>query len=224
MLDFTDFFLAVFALECGVGAEPEALGIFVPDDFPMDYNDEGHQNKAPGKKAFNEDQGGKHHCIVPIEDPAVDAAFIFHHQTLKRTPDDNADQIAYVKEQGDKQQALGIQYFVEIEEPDGCCHQKPGQENFQCADIALMNKMLFFFFGIRCFCRMKMNFMMLQTTHCNGICFRNELQDHSCHEDSPYNIKVEKSVVEFFCENQFHEAGTEKIYKDAGEKDPDPDG
>ena len=68
--------------------------MFEQSNFPAKHNDQTGKEQAPGKKVSDKQHRGKHHEMSPVKNSAVDTAFIFNEETLKRAPDDDTDQIA----------------------------------------------------------------------------------------------------------------------------------
>ena len=89
----TQFFRAVFALQILIGLFGKPLGVPVECDLPPDQKCNGQSKKAPEITAPDKEQRGKHHCIVPVIDPAYGAAFVLHEPALERAEKQNADHI-----------------------------------------------------------------------------------------------------------------------------------
>ena len=87
------FIGAVFAPDRRVGAVPEPLRMAGVDVLPPKRHDACGKKQAPAEKAFDKKHGRIHHKMAPVENPAVDAAAIFHNKCLEGAEYQHADQI-----------------------------------------------------------------------------------------------------------------------------------
>jgi hypothetical protein len=96
---------AVTALEGDVGYFPETLRVKHYAKLPYQPDCKCNEEKRGGIETGNEQKRRKHHQMIPVKNAASSAAFILHNQS-KRTPDQDADQIAHIKSYADQE------YFI----------------------------------------------------------------------------------------------------------------
>ena len=73
----------------------------------------------------DENERCEHHCEIPIIDPAIGAASVFHKPSLKRAEKQYADHIANAVGEGDEDQDARIYDTREIENSDYSVECKP---------------------------------------------------------------------------------------------------
>lgn len=96
----------------------EPFGVHHHAQLPHQPGHGGHGDQGAGIKSTHEDQGGEHHQVIPVEDPAGGAAAVFQDQA-EGTPDQDADQIAHIEEHGDHEQVGLVQHAGVVQHPDG---------------------------------------------------------------------------------------------------------
>lgn len=108
-------------------------------NFPDRENDKSAGAKAPGEKSQNENDWGKHHHVVPVENSAGCAAAVFHEPDPEWTPEKNADQIADIKGDGKNKKHISSDNSAEIENTDCGGEQKPDYSDFYGVAVAFFD-------------------------------------------------------------------------------------
>ena len=93
-------FLAVLARKGSVGVLCESLGVELIHNVPKNEKEKTETEKAPGVNVRNEEQGSKHHCVIPVVDTAVGAALVLQEPVTDRTEEENAHDIAHAVSEG----------------------------------------------------------------------------------------------------------------------------
>lgn len=126
-----ELFLAVLAVEAGIGGVRESLGAAAQGDLPAEQKQKGQAQQAPGELASDEHEGGEHHGEVPVVDAADGAASVFHEPCLEGTEEKNADHVAHAVGKADKDQDALVDDVQIVEETDGTVERDPHQHNSQ---------------------------------------------------------------------------------------------
>ncbi len=108
-------------------------------NFPYCKNDNCAGAKAPGEKSRYKNNGRKHHHVVPVEDAAGCAAAVFHKPYPERTPEKNADKIAYIKRNGKNKKHVSADNSGEIESAHSSNEQKPDDSDFKGVAVAFFD-------------------------------------------------------------------------------------
>ena len=108
-------------------------------NFPDYKNDDSTGAKAPGEKSGNENDGGKHHHVVPVENPAGGAAAVFHKPDPERTPEKNADKVADIESDGKNKKHVLADNSAEIKRADYGDKREPDKADFDCVAVAFFN-------------------------------------------------------------------------------------
>ena len=108
-------------------------------NFPYCKNNKSACAKAPGEKTGNENDGGKHHHVVPVKNSAGRAAAVFHKPHPEGTPEKNADQIADIKGDGKNKKHISSDNSAEIENADCGGEQKPDDSDFYGVAVAFFD-------------------------------------------------------------------------------------
>jgi len=115
---------AVGALQRCVGVLPEALGMQKDADLPDDDDRDGNEQETRRIEAPQEQERREHHQMIPVEDAAGGTAAVAHHQA-ERAPDQHADQIADVEEDGDDEEHAVVDNSGMVYHADSCGEQCP---------------------------------------------------------------------------------------------------
>ena len=86
----------LFAVRTGkatVGRLAKAFRVSINRNLPANEQQQRQSQQAPRVKPGNKQERRKHHCVIPIINPAGRAAAISHHPRLERTEKQNANQI-----------------------------------------------------------------------------------------------------------------------------------
>ena len=108
-------------------------------NFPNHKNDYRAGAKAPGEKSGNENDGGKHHHVVPVENPAGGAAAVFHEPDPERTPEKNADKVADIESDGKNKKHVLADNSAEIKRADYGNKREPDKADFDCIAVAFFD-------------------------------------------------------------------------------------
>ena len=87
------FFRAIAALEDNLCNLRKPFGMQVECNFPADQQCDRQYEQAPRIFLSHKKQRSEHHGIVPVVDPALAAAFVFHKPRLEGAEKQNADDI-----------------------------------------------------------------------------------------------------------------------------------
>ena len=108
-------------------------------NFPDYKNDYRAGAKAPGEKSGNKNDGGKHHHVVPVENPAGGAAAVFHKPDPERTPEKNADKVADIESNGKNKKHVFSDYSGEIKRADYGNKREPHKADFDSVAVAFFD-------------------------------------------------------------------------------------
>ena len=108
-------------------------------NFPNHKNDDCAGAKAPGEKTGNENNGGKHHHVVPVENSAGGTAAVFHKPDPERTPEKNADKVADIESDGKNKKHVSSDNSGEIKCADGGDKREPDKTDFNGVAVAFFN-------------------------------------------------------------------------------------
>lgn len=126
--------------------------------------------------------------MIPVEDPAGGAAAGFH-QKPERTPDQHADQVAYIKAHADHKQPHLADDSGPIEDADRCYQRTPQQENLicslgRCQDIASQCFVIDFIPN-----RLKEIGKQFHRSQRQFVFNGDDLQDHICNPNQPKDMQ-----------------------------------
>ena len=99
-------------------------------NFPDCKNNKSTGAKAPGEKSRNKNNGRKHHHMVPVENAAGGAAAVVHDQP-EGTPDENTDQITYIKNHSDQKKNFPVIQPGKIAHAYQCDQHNPHQHHLE---------------------------------------------------------------------------------------------
>ena len=108
-------------------------------NFPNYKNDDSPGAKAPGEKSGNENDGGKHHHMVPVENSAGGAAAVFHKPDPESAPEKNADKVADVKSDGKNTKHVSSDNSAEIKRADCGDKREPDKADFNSVAVAFFD-------------------------------------------------------------------------------------
>ena len=108
---------------------PKPLGIQDNAQLPDQPNRKRKEQQGAGIETSDKNHGRKHHQMVPIKNPAGGTAAVFQNQT-EGAPDQNANQITYIKGYADQKKHGVAEDAVIIKDPDHRQQDEP-QEHHQ---------------------------------------------------------------------------------------------
>ena len=123
----TKLLVTIFAGNAGVGRFGKAFGMAAVIPFPANQDRQRKCDEAVRIGVRNEDQRCEHHCEIPIINPAVGTASVFHKPRLERAEKEDADHITNAVCKGDEDQDACIYDTGEIENSDYSVECKPSQ-------------------------------------------------------------------------------------------------
>ena len=109
----------------GIGRFGKAFGVTAVVPFPANQDRQRKCDEAVRIGVRNEDQRCEHHCEIPIINPAVGTASVFHKPRLERAEKEDADHITNAVCKGDEDQDAWFYDTGEIENSDYSVECKP---------------------------------------------------------------------------------------------------
>ena len=89
----TQFFRTIAALQIIIRIFRKPFRMQVKCNFPANQKCDRQHKQAPGISLSDKKQRSEHHCVIPVVDPALAAAFVFHKPRLEGAEKQNADDI-----------------------------------------------------------------------------------------------------------------------------------
>ena len=149
-------------------------------DFPAEEQCHGQNASSYRKPTGNPQQWCTYHQIVPIIDAAGSAAAVMHHPGLKRTEEENADDVAYAVKSRHADQKTVTKPTSPVCKEKGNIQSNPGDQNPQGAAVCFAD--FLFRRGLSGGLKPASEFLLAAETFYTG---GEKPEDHGAHQQQP---------------------------------------
>ena len=179
-----------------VGALPEALRMQEDEQPPHQEGQRRQPQQAPAVHAGEEQKRREHHQVIPVEDAAGGAAAVFHKPHPEGAPEQNADKIADIKCNRDKQEHSSSDNACEIERAYGAVEDKPHKSDENSVSVGLDYEADKFFVASLHIVFERLECALEKFLRSGGpISFGgNKLHDHVHHPNDPHKVEKAQAV------------------------------
>ncbi len=137
------FFVTVLTRNAGVRRLGKAFGVAAVVPLPAEQNHQRERDEAIRIWMGDENEGCEHHCEIPVVDPAIGAASVFHKPSLKRTEKQDADHIAHAVCKSNEYEYSRVDDIGKIESSNDAVKRKPSHSDAEGALPRLETRSVF---------------------------------------------------------------------------------